>query len=106
MAKQKKQLEKQLSRGFSKQELETIVKELFVFMHEKPEHVFIDDFLILEKQLLKSDLQILIEKNEEFAIDIKNALEIEKTKLIKYGSADKFNASFVKEVLQKKHNFY
>jgi hypothetical protein len=106
MAKQNKKIEKQTSRDFCKEELGTIIKELFIFMHGKPEHVFIDDFLILEKQLLKSDLQILVEKNEDFAIGIKNALEIEKTKLIKYGSADKFNASFVKEVLQKKHNFY
>jgi hypothetical protein len=103
MAKQKA---KNTSREFTDQELKQVILELYEFMHEKPEHVFIDDFLILEKKMLHSDLQILIETDADFATGIKNGLEIEKTKLIKYGSADKFNASFVKEVLIKKHNFY
>ena len=93
------------SKQFSKKEIDEIIQGLFNFLNEKPDNIFVNDYLILERKLLHSDIKILKQTNEVFLTAYKDAMKIEKTKLIKYAAADRLNASFVKSVLEEpEHN--
>ena len=104
MAKQKP-IEKTTSKPYSEIEITELINGLFNFLNEKPEHVFVKDYLILEKQMYNSDIEILKEINPIFKTAIDNAMIVEETKLKKYAAADKLNATFVKEILNRDHNY-
>jgi len=104
MAKQNKILK--TSRDFSEQEINEIITGLFEFMNDRDlkGNIFVNDYLILEKQLLHSDIEILKQTNETFYTAFRNGMQIEETKLKKFAAADRLNASFVKEILNRDHN--
>lgn len=91
----------ELTRKFSKDEIEEIISGMFTFLNEKQDNIFVNDYLILERKLMFSDVQILKQTDEHFNRSYKDAMKIEKTKLIKFAAADRLNASFVKSVLDE-----
>lgn len=95
---------KQTSVEFPESKINEIIIGLFDFLHEKPENIFVKDYLILECKLLFSDIEILKEYHENFRVQYRNALQVEETKLKKYAAADKLNATFVKEIINRDHN--
>lgn len=105
MAK-KIEIPKNTSREFSPEEIQEIITGLFEFMndHEQKGNIFVNDYLILQKQILHSDIKILRETNSEFNQAFCNGMQIEETKLKKFAAADRLNASFVKEILNRDHN--
>ena len=102
MSKKKTQIK--TSKEYTDEEIIEIIKQLFDFLYEKPEHIFVKDFLILEKKMLSSDIDILKKTNPIFETAFNDAMQIEETKLKKFGAADRLNASFVKEILNRDHN--
>lgn len=94
------------SREFTPEEIQEIITGLFEFMNDKDQkgNIFVNDYLILERQLLHSDIQILKTTNETFLTAFRNGMQIEETKLKKFAAADRLNASFVKEILNRDHN--
>lgn len=100
----RKTKKKTTSIEFSEEMIQEIIKGLFDFLNEKPDNIFINDFLILQKKLRNSDIEVLATINEDFRIAIDDAKKIEETKLKKYASADRLNASFVKEILNRDHH--
>lgn len=94
------------SREFPPQEIQEIITGLFEFMNDKDQkgNIFVKDYLILERQLLHSDIQILKETSEQFLLAFNNGMQIEEIKLKKFAAADRLNASFVKEILNRDHN--
>lgn len=94
-----------LSRKFSNAEIENIISELHEWFHIKEDNIYIDDFFYIEKQLLASDIENLLENSEAFKIGFQNAEKIELAKLKKYASGDRLNASIVKQVLINKHGW-
>lgn len=105
MAK-KIELPKKTSREFTPEEIQEIITGLFEFMNDRDQkgNIFVNDYLILEKQLLHSDIKILKQTSEEFYTAFCNGMQIEETKLKKFAAADRLNASFVKEILNRDHN--
>lgn len=87
------------SREFSSEEIDEIIQGLFNFLHEKSDNIFVDDFLILEKQIFQSDIDALKLTNKTFKLAFDNAKKIESTKLKKYAAADRLNASFVSKFI-------
>jgi hypothetical protein len=102
MAKQKKI---EFIKQYSEDEASEIAKELIVWLHEKEEHILIDEFLLTKKQIFAIDIIHLINTNPNFAIIIEQAKQIELTKLLKYASGDKLNSTMVKQILINKHNW-
>jgi hypothetical protein len=102
MAKQKKI---EFIKQYSEQEASEIAKELITWLHEKEEHILIDEFLLTKKQIFAIDIIHLINTNQNFAIIIEQAKQIELTKLLKYASGDKLNSTMVKQILINKHNW-
>ena len=92
------------SREFIPEEIDTLIAGLFEFLREKQDNIFVDDYFILEKNILNSDFEILKQHNEKFKTAYENGMKIEQTKLKKYASADRLNASFVRAILDRDHN--
>jgi hypothetical protein len=102
MAKQNKI---QFIKEYSEIEASEIANQLIVWLHEKEEHILIDEFLLTKKQIFAIDIIHLINTNPYFAIIIEQAKQIELTKLVKYASGDKLNSTMVKQILINKHNW-
>lgn len=100
----KKTQQPKTSREFTDQEIDDLINGLFAFLKEKPDNIFVNDYFILEKQILNSDFQILKEINLKFKTAYENGMKIEETKLKKYAVGDRLNASFVKSILDRDHN--
>lgn len=104
--KKKEEIIQPLSREFPPKEIKEIIDGLFIFMNDEKEkgNIFVSDYLMLEKKILHSDIQILKKTNPEFLTAYINGMQIEETKLKKFAAADRLNASFVKEILTRDHN--
>lgn len=92
-------------KSYSNEEAEQIALELIEWLHEKPEHILIDEFLLTQKKIFAIDIEYLIKTHPKFAILIDQANKIELTKLLKYASGDKLNSTMVKQILVNKHNW-
>lgn len=102
MAKKNKML---FIKEYSQIEANLIATELISWLHEKEEHILIDEFLLSKKQIFAIDVINLINTNEYFSTIIDQAKQIELTKLLKYASGDKLNSTMVKQILINKHNW-
>ena len=101
----KKQQQPQTIIQYTDQEIEDIITGLFTFLREKPDNIFVDDYFILEKQMFASDVEILKETNPKFKEAFYNGMKIEAAKLKKFAAADRLNATFVKNIIDRHHNY-
>jgi len=90
---------------YTSEEALKIANELINWLLEKEENMHIDEFLYINKKVFKNDVDFLIANNEEFEQLIEQAEAIELTKLKKYASGDRLNASIVKQILINKYNW-
>lgn len=67
--------------------------------------IYMQEFLILENDLHPDLPSYLSKKFPSFSELLKRAKKIQEIKLIKYGTADKLNASFTKFVLINNHDY-
>lgn len=79
----RKTKKKTTSVEFSEETIQEIIKGLFDFLNEKPDNIFINDYLILQRKIRNSDIEVLSTINEDFKIAIDDAKKIEETKLKK-----------------------
>jgi len=93
------------SRDFTEAEAIQIGNELLEWFHQKDDHIYVDDFLLITKKLLATDVEYLIATFPAFKESLSNADKIELAKLKKYASADRLNASIVKTIMTNKHDW-
>jgi hypothetical protein len=79
--------------------------DLIAWQKEKPENVFWEEFIIMEKELYPEIISYLSKKFTSFLKLIEKAKKIQEIKLKKYGTADKLNASITKFVLINEHGW-
>ena len=79
--------------------------DLIAWQKEKPENVFWEEFIIMEKELYPEIISYLSKKFTSFLKLIEKAKKIQEIKLKKYGTADRLNASITKFVLINEHGW-
>lgn len=68
-------------------------------------NIFFEEFLVIEKDLHPSTIAYLRGKYSPFSKLIEKAKKIQELKLVKYGVADRLNATMTKFVLTNHHNY-
>ena len=68
-------------------------------------NIFINDFLTIHKGVYKDLVDYLSDKFTSFSELKKRAFEIQETKLIKFGTANKLNPTMTIFVLKNKHGY-
>jgi len=68
-------------------------------------NIFFEEFLIIEQNLYPELISYLSNKFLSFLKLIEKAKKIQEIKLVKYGVADRLNASMTKFVLANHHNY-
>jgi hypothetical protein len=85
--------------------------DLILWLKEKDDegedkgNMFLEEFLIIERDLYPDLITYLSEKFTSFSRLVIKAKKIQELKLIKYGVGDRLNASMTKFVLINNHNF-
>jgi len=68
-------------------------------------NIFFEEFLVIEKDLYPELISYLTGKFTSFSKLINKAKKIQELKLVKYGVADRLNATMTKFVLTNNHNY-
>jgi hypothetical protein len=79
-------------------------KELISWMNSKDQHIFFEEFLILENDYYSELISYLCNKFTSFSKLIDRAKKIQEIKLYKFGVGDELNAAMTKFVLINEHN--
>ena len=82
-----------------------LAAELIAWQKQKPDNIFYEEFLIIEKDLYREIIAYLSKKFTSFLKQIERSKQIQEIKLKKLGTADLLNASMTKFVLINEHNW-
>ncbi len=86
-------------------------EDLMKWLNEKDEngtdkgHIFFEEYLVIERGYYPDLTRYLVEKFTSFSELIEKAKKIQELKLVKYGVADRLNATMTKFVLTNHHNY-
>ena len=93
------------TRKYTEEEMLTIAEECRKWIIEKPDHIFVEEFIYINQKIQPNDFNWMLQNSEQFKEIINHCNQIEETKLKKYGSSDQLNASVVNKILVNKHNY-
>ncbi len=85
--------------------------ELISWLNEKDDdgndkgNIFFEEFIVIEKNLYPQLITYLMDKFSSFSKLIGKAKKIQEIKLVKYGVADRLNATMTKFVLTNHHDY-
>ena len=79
--------------------------DLIAWLTKQPTNMFYEEFLVIEKGLYPDLIAKLSKKFKSFSELIEKAKKIQEMKLLKYGVADKLNASMTKFVMINNHGY-
>jgi hypothetical protein len=82
-----------------------LASDLIAWQKEKPDNMFWEEYLVIERDLYPELISYLEKKFTSFLKLIEKARKIQELKLQKYGTADKLNAPITKFVLINKHGW-
>lgn len=78
---------------------------LIEWLKESNDHIFFEEFLIIESDLYPEIINYLSNKFPSFLKLVERAKKIQEIKLVKFGVADLLNATMTKFVLTNHHGY-
>lgn len=91
--------------SYDSEALSEIANNLLNWLREKEENFHTDEFLYVLNPYFKNDIEYYRKTDNNFNLLMDQAETIELTKLKKFASADRLNASIVKQILINKHGW-